>query len=77
MYSCPLYEGMGNLPVRSAAVHSDLCKVETVVSGEDGVEARRTDRRRETGNAPDTGKASDLSLSRSSQSFKKAKRRRD
>ncbi len=71
---------MGNLPVRSAAVHSDRCKVKTLVSGEEGVEARRTDRRRETGKAEDTGKAGlrlNSSSSKSSQSLRKAKRRRD
>ncbi len=46
---------MGNLPVRSVAVHSDLCNVRTFVSGESDVEDRRTDRRRETGKARGEG----------------------
>ena len=77
MYSWPLKDGIGNLPVRSAAVHSDRCRVLTRVSVEEGEEARRLDRREERGKVGGGGTARESSSSKSSQSCKKAMRRRD
>ena len=77
MYSWPLKDGIGNLPVRSAAVHWDRCIVLTKVSREEGEEARRLDRRKDRGKMEGRGSAGKSSSSKSSQSFKKAMRRRD
>ncbi len=57
---------MGNLPVRSVAVHSERCNVRTFVSGESGAEERRTDRRRETGIAEGEDKACESARTKSS-----------
>jgi hypothetical protein len=77
IYSRPLNDGIGNLPVRSATVHLDRCIVLTRVSREEGDEARRLDRRKDRGKMERGGSAGKSSSSKSSQSFKKAMRRRD